>query len=1111
MNQNVIFKLRVFRAFNSCIKKATFLFGLCMFFGVTVCAQNIKITGSVTNVAGVPLPGVSVIEIGTQNGTATDFDGLFTIEANPSSTLQFTYFGMINQKIALNGKIVVDVVLAESQEKLDEVVIVGYGTQSRSTITSSVAKVEADETRASSNGNALVSLQGKVAGMEVRVTTGQPGASPSVLIRGGTSTSPGNDNPLYVIDGVLRDNMNDFNPEDIESFQVLKDAAAASIYGARAANGVVLITSKKGKISKKSYGKINLKYSSTIETQAKKYDWSSARDYLWASRTAANQGFDTAASIGRNDTPSHPYGTGNANYNGRQGTGYGNSISTTEFIDDLIGVNGQAYVADLLDYQGYETMTDPVTGRTLIYKDANYQDIMFQNAVTSDLNLGFEGGNENGSFYASLGYLDQQGLLYKTEYNRLNFGFNGTYKIKDNLSVDASVLYSNRTDNGETNSDTERSAKLPQTTRIYRDNGEPSIGEGGGSPRSILHAREYRVRSNENSRYTFRMGLDWEILKNVHFKPSASLYKTDNIFMRFERTNPYTTNRDQRAENNAYNQKSLDLLLSYKKSFLEKHNFDIIAGFNSIDEHGFDLSGDGANAATDNIITLNASATEDERTSSSISNETTVSWFSRVNYNYDKKYLLTLSYRIDGSSVFAPNHRYAHFPSISGGWNLHKEKFWSNSKINNIISSFKARASWGSSGNDNIPRSATQGNYSTGRNYALGTGILATNIPNADLVWETTSSFDVGFDMGLLNNRYTAFVDFYDKRTKDRLTGYPLASQTGFSSITSNVGTVQNKGLEIGIEANLIRKENFNWKLGLTYSRNITTVLELPENGVDKNRIGGTEVWNIDKGIYETVGGTAEGERIGQRWVYQFEGIYQTDAEAALAPTDTQVSGSKVGVPKQAGDSKWLDKDENGIIDSRDLVFIGYANPDRVGSIINTFSHKNLTFRTVMTYGLGHVISNKPRYRANANARNRVATTNDVTNGNIWWGPGFEPYEGYDRTKAIYPRYSAASDWDNGFRNHMRNSPIGNGGGSDNSAYIEKGDYLSFQEVSLNYRMSDDFIKKMKIEGLEFGVSVFNLGFITNYEGLKPDQYDGVESGDYPNPLRLTFSTRLTF
>lgn len=1083
---------------------------LCLVFTSVYAQGQITVTGTVRDESGSGLPRVSIVQKGTTSGTVTDVDGQYSTEAPSNGTLVFSFIGMESQEVELNGKTSIDIVLKQSMIGLEEIIAVGYGKQSRATITSSIVKVKDEEITATTTSNAMVALQGKVAGLDVRVSTGQPGSNPTVIIRGGSSTSPGSDGPLYVIDGITRGNMNDLNPEDIESMQVLKDAAASSIYGARAANGVVLITTKSGK---KGSSSITFKHGITRSTQARRYPFSSGADYLWASRTAANQALDTDHTLSRLSTASYAYGTGNAFYNGKQGQGYGNAVGTTEFLDDLVGVEGQPYVDDLLNNQGYETMVDPVTGRNLIFKDNHYQDVMFDAGWTNESNLTFQGGNDRSTYFANLGYVNDDGLLYKSGYKRYSLNFNGSYKIFDNLTSNYGASMSTRDIWGDTNSDTNRSARLPHTVRMYTDDGLPSIGEGGGSPRNILHARHYIDRLAELTRYTYRFGLDWEIAKDLHFKPSGSYYRSEYNYRSFEKFNPYKTTRAMSERYESYWQWMVDGVLSYDKIFNQKHALSVVAGTNATKEKSYYLSGTGKNAATDNISTLNASKTEDERVSSGIGRGTILSAFGRATYAFDEKYMITGSIRIDGSSVFAEENKYAKFGAVSAGWNIHKENFWKNGSINNIISSLKPRVSWGRSGNDNISVSATQGAYSTGYNYLGGAGVLNTTIPNPTLLWESTSSFDAGFDMGLLNNKHTLFFDVYDKRTKDRLTGLPLPAQTGFGSITSNVGTVQNKGFEISLNSKILDKTEFKWALDLTFSLNRTFVLDLPENGKDKNRIGGVSVYDPKTGEYVERGGFAEGERLGQRWMFDMVGIYQTDAEAALAPTDTYVSGSKQGQPKNAGDANWNDLDENGVIDSRDLVFEGYASPDKFGAIVNTFSYKGLSLRAVMNYAMGHIIANGWKARMNGNARNRVATSNDVTNGNVWWPSDLAPYEGYDPADAIYPRYNAASDWDNGYRNHFRKSPIGNNNsyGTDNNAYVSKGDYLSFTEISLAYDLPVNVIGKTPLKGVNFQLGLYNLGYLTKFDGLTPEHYDGFEGDVYPRPFQVNFTTKITF
>ncbi|TKG96424.1 SusC/RagA family TonB-linked outer membrane protein [Puteibacter caeruleilacunae] len=1090
---------------------------LAAYFFVFVCsislvhAQEITVKGKVKDDSGQLLPGVTVVEKGTTNGIVTNIDGVYSINVkDDSSVLVFSFVGMQPQEVEVKGQRTIDVKLKSSVIGLEEVIAVGYGKQSRATITSSIAKVDDDEITATTTSNAMVALQGKVAGLDVRVNSGQPGAVPSVIIRGGSSTSPGNDGPLYVIDGVTRSNMNDLNPEDIETMQVLKDAAAASIYGARAANGVVLITTKGGK---KGRGSIILKHGITRSSQNRRFSMSSARDYIWASRNAANQALDTEHTLTRLSNPSYAYGTGNANYKGKQGTGYGNAVGTVEFLDVLTEVEGQGYVDNLINNQGFETMTDPVTGKTIIFKDNHYQDVMFDNGLTNETNLTLQGGNDRSTYYANLGFVYDDGLLYKTGYRRYSLNFNGSYKIFDNLTSSYGVSLSTRDRWGSTNSDTNRSARLPHTVRMYTDAGLPSIGEGGGSPRNILHAREYKKISDEITRYTYRFGLDWEIAPDLHFKPSGSYYRSESLYQSFEKYNSYVTNRPMNNTYNSYWQWMVDGVLTYDKTFNKLHAVNVVAGVNATKEKSYKLSGSGKNAATDNIATLNAAKTEDERVSSEIGRGTIASAFARATYAYDDRYLFTGSVRLDGSSVFAEENKHAVFGAVSAGWNVHKEKFWKSLGVARYISSFKPRVSWGSAGNDNISVSATQGAYKTGYNYLGGSGVLNTTIPNPTLLWESTSSLDIGFDMGLLNNKHTLFFDYYDKRTKDRLTGLPLAAQTGFNTITSNVGTVQNKGFEIGVNAKVLGKSEFKWNVDLTFSMNRTFVLKLPENGKEKNRIGGRTVYDPKRGEYHEVGGTAEGERLGQRWMFDMIGIYQTDAEAANAPVDKLVSGSKLGKAKHAGDANWNDLNKDGIIDYNDLVFEGYANPDKVGSIVNSFEYKGLSLRVVMNYAMGHIIANGWKARMNGNARNRVATSEDVTNGKIWWPQELAPFHGYDPSKAKYPRYNAASDWDNGYRNHFRLSPIGNNSGNatDNNAYVSKGDYLALTEISMSYNLPESIVKKSPFRNVNFQLGLYNLGYLTAFDGLTPEHYGGYEGDVYPRPFQVNFTTKITF
>ncbi len=1067
--------------------------------------QTITVTGSVTESTGEVLPGVNIVVKGTTNGAVSDVDGNYTMSVSPEAVLVFSFIGYENQEISVAGRTQLDVVLRLSTIGIDEVVAIGYGTQSRALVTSSVSKIEADEIRMSNQVNPINALQGKAAGVDVRVTNGMPGASAKVVIRGGTSTSPDSDGPLYIVDGVIRP-INDLNAEDIETLQVLKDAASTAIYGARGANGIVIITTKSGKSGK---GQINFKYSTQVETIAKSYPFSSAEDYIWASRKAAALGLDDVNSAKRLNDGAYPYSTYNI-INKQHGGGFMNSKHTLEFIDDLVNAEGQNLVDDLLNNQGYQTMIDPVTGREMLFKDNNYDEVMFQTGISNNYDINFSAGNEKASIYTGLGYADQEGIVKGTFYERLSFLLNTTYKVKDNVQVEAGVnyQYANYNDPRGYNETINRSSRLPHTVRMYYPDGTPAIGEGGGSPRNILHELYYEDYEQKRYRSTFRLGLDWEITKGLHFKPSGSLFNDEQVYNYFESYHEFDKNRNMSSSHSLGRSYMGDAVLTFDKTFNKDHTINTMAGANLTDYHYFILSGSGKNAPTDYIPTLNASSTEDERVSSTISDDRLVSFFGRINYDYKKKYLLGISGRMDGSSKFSETNKWGFFPAITTGWNMHNEDFWNVAVVNKL----KLRASWGQSGNNVLSISDTQGAYSSGYNYTWMPGILNTSLANNSLVWETTSSTDIGFDASFFNDRVSLYGDFYNKITKDRLVSIPLPRESGFNTIRANYGSVRNRGIEFELGVQAIKTKELTWDIAANFSFNRLVVVDLPDNGNEKNRINGGLIYDKELGDYKMVGGLAEGERLGGIWAFHMIGVYATDEEAANAPYDTKVSGYWLNPPdgrqqKVGGDAIWEDVDGNDIIDDRDMVFMGWGAPDKIGGITNTVNWKGLSFRFVMDYALGHVISNGWRARANANARNRVMTLSDVKSDKMWWKQG---------DQATIPRYSAASDWDNGKRNHIRGtiySGVGPAEGSSypNSLYISKGNYLAFRELSFSYSIPSQIAEKMKMSNILLTAGAYNMGYLTAYDGLTPENYDGGERGDYPRPRQFKFGVSLTF
>lgn len=1044
--------------------------------------KKITAQGTVVDERKEPLIGVNVVVKGTAVGTVTDTDGRFALETPPDATLVFTYVGMNPAEVAVKNNRPFTVTLQSNDVLLQDVVVIGYGKQSKAALTSSITKVGANDLAVSPSGNPMAMLQGKVPGLEIRVNSGQPGADPQLILRGGTTTSPESDAPMVVIDGSVR-TLKDVNYRDIETIQVLKDAASTAIYGSKASNGIVIITTKQGAAGK---NRISFGYGLTVSRQPGRFPISGAREYLTATRTAALHATNPAKYLEGTFAMSTA--------NGRD------ALNTTAFLDDYIGKYGQDYVEDLLYNQGWEIMEDPAApGKMLLFKDTDFQDNLFRTALGHDFNFDLSGGTDKATYYMSFGYLDQEGIVVGSGYDRWSMTLNASYRVLPSLTARGSVNYSMRTSKGvNENNALARASLMPPTVRQYYEDGRPAPGELTNTFRTRLHEVYYQERENQVSRINLAGELDWEIAGGLHFKPMFSFHNYEGKDHNFERENEVIKNRPASENHNMDLHYQFDAILTYDKSF-RRHNLGAMGGFNYIYESTYRFSGSGYDGTSDYVETLNGTAPESQKTTSTLGKKRMSSFFGRINYNYDMKYLFSASVRYDGSSHFAENHKYAAFPGVSAGWNIHREAFFE--PLRKVVGNLKYRVSWGKTGNDNLALKNTEGAYSPGYNYGGQSGILNTTLANKDLLWEETASADMGLDAGFFDNRLNFSGDIYRKKTTNRLVDEKLWPESGFASIKSNFGSLVTKGLEFAIDATPVMTRDFRWDVSFNFSFWRTTIGKLPPNGADKNRTGGGVIYDPVLGKYIETGGFAEGERIGSRFAYRLDGVYATDEAAAEAPYDTQVSATWMGKGKCAGDAIWHDADGNGVIDSRDMVFVGYLHPDKMGAFTNTFQYKNLTLRFVTDFSMGNVIDNKFRSQANANSRNNFATIHDVSSPEMWHEPG---------DRATIPRYDVESDWDNGKRNHARpnTSTIGFSGGSVNTLYIRKGDYLAFRELSLGYSLRHPWLSAVHIASLELTAAAYNLGYWTAYDGLTPE-VTGADAGKYPRPRQFVFSVRV--
>jgi hypothetical protein len=530
----------------------------------------------------------------------------------------------------------------------------------------------------------------------------------------------------------------------------------------------------------------------------------------------------------------------------------------------------------------------------------------------------------------------------------------------------------------------------------------------------------------------------------------------------------------------------LDATLNYKKEIGDNHFVNALAGTSFIDKHRYYVGGSTYGAATDLIYTMNAGALENDDVTSILDNSSVQSWFGRVNYTFKNKYLITGSIRRDGASLFTEENKWANFPGVSAGWNLHNEDFWTVAPI----SALKIRASWGKTGKiRNIDIFDTQGQYA-GSLYGGDVGVLNTQLANFDLVWETTTSYDIGFDMGLLGNKINVLFDYYYKNSHDRLYSKALPSFTGFSAITTNYGSYINRGVEFEVNATPV-SGNITWNISLNWSYNKSVVGELPFNGKDKNRDGGWEVHDEASGEYAWVGGYAEGERPDAMLGLPNEGVFSTQEEAdAWHVLDTY---NKAAFPyKMAGDTKWSDRDNNGQIDGYDRMITGYKLPNHRGGLSSILTYKGLDFTIAMDWALGHTIWAYEELRIYANSQGEDRTSLNVQNQ--WMHEG-------DVTS--YPRTTRGDQ--NGPGNTQKS-------GANNASFYYPGDYLSFRELGLGYNFGDGIITKIPgVRGIRINLTARNLGWLKNENVRNPEEVDGVDRYMYPVPFTINGGVKLTF
>ncbi len=1101
---------------SSLFKKGSIFFLACCCYTMLM-AQQVNVTGRVIDEeGGLPLAGVTISVKGQQIATTSNQEGVYTINAPASAVLVFTYSGYLSEEISVESRTVLNVELKADIQKLSEVVVVGYGQQNRNKLSGSVASVDQNAMKSVPRTSAGTVLQGTVPGLRVQQTTGNPGASPTISFRGGTNFN-GSGSPLIVIDGVIVPSLYGVNMSDVETIDLLKDAASTAIYGARAADGVVLITTKKGK---KGKSQVTYNYRSAKNfIRRNPVQLLSAADYILWNRRAVATRYETAVLDNNTSEMNATINFLSGAFGWSTNTGFRNpdGLYSTQLVTDA----NRHFLSDaawslLVD----KNPINPSQTDSLIYRQTSQralEDLIMQDSRLEEHNINFSGANDQGSFALSLGTIKDVGIVVGSSLKRMTANFNGALNVNKDFKITLNISgYSDdarpsyvTADNagGLTGGLLQRFAAIAPTVRLTHDlTGEMLPGVDGGTLGNPLYLKDKFIRASKEQRISGSVGVEYSLLPSLKFLASASgfmRFGLDEAFNKQYRNGTagaLIATRNASFANDRVFQYSYNAFLQYNKA-IQKHSLNVLAGAEYYNIESYTNSGAATGAATDFIPYLSASTLANGIPRSAFSGwNRLASLIGRVNYDYDNKYLLTFNMRYDGTSKLADN-RYGIFPGISVGWNLHNEDFFTDSKVRNYIQSIKPRISWGQNGSISpIGDFATAAVYANAAIYDGNAGFVPNSLVNAALKWERASSLNFGIDLGFLNNRITLIGDYFIRNVYDKITSMPIPVWTGYSAFTTNLGQLQNKGIELEIRANIIRpkeKDGLRWDVSANFYHVKNFAVRLPENGLERNRQSTIQVWDPVSSQLVQVGGLQEGLRIGldEIWAPVYDGIYLTqndlNKDANIYNSYLPTNNKRI---KLLGDARWRDIDKNDTIDFRDRVYVGRTTPTVQGGFSTVVNWKSFSLYVQTDYSLGFMVLNQIRLRGLSQVQGSQNSTAEVLNT---WSP--------DNTSGTLPRYS--------FGNYNRNYFQDAAGASTTFAnFYEKGDYLALREVTLSYetpaRLLQQFLKG-RIKGVRVYLAGSNLAYFTKYSGTFAED-GGNDVGKFPIPRRLTLGITAT-
>lgn len=986
--------------------------------------QAKTVTGTVTDVSGEPIIGANIRIKGTTTGTITDIDGNFSIEAEPQSVIEVSYIGYLTQETVINNQKSIRFLLKEDTKTLDEVVVIGYGVQKKADLTGSVANINTEKLNTQSNANIGQALQGKIAGVDIVSQGGAPGSGTRIMVRGiGTLN---NASPLYIVDGMYMNSIDHINPNDIASIDVLKDASSAAIYGSRAANGVIIVTTKEG------------------------------------SSTEGKPIIDLSVNLG---------------------------ISTASKFLDMLDAKGWAEVTTIARQAIGKPALDMATD--LANKpDNDWQDIMFRPALMQNYNLSVKGGGKYSTYYTGLGYFNQDGIVKGTNYQRYNIQSKNDYK-RGIFSAGTNLIISFSHDKplhqelrgGMIGTILQ---SVP-TLEKYDDTREGGYGGTYGDVVNIPHPLaiiddNIMDRYNENVKIFANLYAQIELFKGLKYKlnltPDFSFERYKNYLNKYDfglATNSITqlTERQRRRRNIL-----VENLLTFDRTFGE-HKISALAGYTYQDSRFRHIQayGEGLPQGLEEIDAATTNRSNEGNSWRSV----LTSILGRVFYSYQNKYLFTATIRRDGSSKFGKNNRYGYFPSFSLGWNVAEEKFMENV---HWLDQLKLRGGYGVLGNQEIDNYQYSSTITTGINYPDGNGGLLQgafpkNFANPDIKWEETAMTNVGIDFMAFNNRLSLTADYYVKNTKDILLTVPIPiSSGGANDPIRNAGKIRNNGFEFNLGWMDQPNPDISYGINLIGSFNKNKVIAMgSESGSIK---GGSTNQNI------TTSETKAGYPIGGYWLISTAGYFNSQEEVDAYAKD----GKKIQPAAEPGDIKFVDANNDGVINDDDRVFQGSPFPDFTFALNGNMRYKNFDLSIGLQGVLGNKIYNATRQ-----------TLEDVTKGSNFLASCLD-YWTPENKNASHPRLT----WDDPNRNTR----------AESDRYLENGSYLRLRSVQLGYTFPQTWFKGA-IQHARVYINAENLFTITSYSGYSPDvnadnaNYRGFDNFIYPTNRTFMLGLNVTF